>query len=157
MFTQVLKILVVNHNQSTPGHAQSQGALERFHQMHKSLLQTYCTELDRDWEDGVPWLMLAAREPVQECTGFSSNKLILGHLVRGPLAALKSGLVPTEAPRNLIDFVNGFRHKLFRAGLLAREKLEQGLSKMKVLYDHGTVRCAMSSVRGTRSSRKHRW
>lgn len=52
--------------------------------------------------------------------------------MRGPLAALKSGLVPTEAPRNLIDFVNGFRHKLFRAGLLAREKLEQGLSKMKV-------------------------
>lgn len=53
------------------------------------------------------------------------EQIDLGHLVRGPLAALKSGSVPTEAPRNLIDFVNGFRHKLFRAGLLAREKLEQ--------------------------------
>uniref|UniRef100_A0A667ZMH0 Integrase catalytic domain-containing protein n=1 Tax=Myripristis murdjan TaxID=586833 RepID=A0A667ZMH0_9TELE len=75
MFAQVLKMLGVSHNQSTPYHAQSQGALERFHQTLKSLLRAYCTELDRDWEDGLPWLMLAAREAVQESTGFSPNEL----------------------------------------------------------------------------------
>lgn len=26
----------------------------------------YCTELDRDWEEGLTWIMLAAREAVQE-------------------------------------------------------------------------------------------
>lgn len=77
---------------------------------------------------------------MQESTGFSPNELVFGHSVRGPLAALKGGLVPTEAPRNLIDFVNGFRHRLFRAGLLAREKLGQAQMKMKAQYDRGTVR-----------------
>ena len=32
--------------------------------------------------------MLAAREAVQEGTGFSPNSLVFGHVVRGPLAVL---------------------------------------------------------------------
>lgn len=40
-------------------------------------------ELDRDWEEGLPWLMLAAREFSQE----SPNDLVFGHKVRGPLAS----------------------------------------------------------------------
>ena len=43
------------------------------------------TVLDGDWEDGLPWLLLAAREVVQESTGFSSNDLLFGHTVQGPL------------------------------------------------------------------------
>ena len=61
MFAQVLKQLCVQHNQSSAYHAQSQGALERFHQTLKSILRPYCTELGKDWEEGLPWLMLAAR------------------------------------------------------------------------------------------------
>lgn len=103
MFGQILKLLRVRHNQSSAYHAQSQGALERFHQTLKSLLRAYCTELDRDWEEGLPWLMLAAREAVQESIGFSPNDLVFGHKVRGPLAVLKDGLVEAEPPRNLVD------------------------------------------------------
>lgn len=46
MFGQVLKLLHIKQNQSSVYHAQSQGALERFHQTLKSLLHAYCTELD---------------------------------------------------------------------------------------------------------------
>lgn len=42
--------------------AQSQGALERFPSTLKSLFGAYCAELDHDWEEGLPWLMFAARE-----------------------------------------------------------------------------------------------
>lgn len=55
--------------------------LERFHQTLKSLLRTYCTELVGDWEEGLPWLLLAAPEVVQESTGFSPNNLVFGHTV----------------------------------------------------------------------------
>ncbi len=139
MFGQVLKLLRIKQNQSSAYHAQSQGALERFHQTLKSLLRAYCTELDRDWEDGLPWLMLAAREAVQESTGFSPNELGFGHTVRGPLAVLKSGCVDTAPPKNLIDFVNGFRHRLFKAGCMAQDKCVSQ-SKMKKLYDRHTER-----------------
>lgn len=140
MFGQVLKCLRIKHNQSSAYHAQSQGALERFHQTLKSLLRAYCTELDRDWEEGLPWLMLAAREAVQEGTGFSPNDLVFGHVVRGPLAVLKDDWVDAEPPKNLIDFVNGFRHRLFVAGGRARDKLQMSQSKMKGNYDRHTER-----------------
>lgn len=45
--------------------------------------------MNADWEDGLPWLLLAAREVTQESTGFSPNDLVFGHAVRGPLAALQ--------------------------------------------------------------------
>lgn len=135
MFAQVLKQLKVKHNKSTGYHAQSQGALERFHQTLKSLLRAYCTELNADWEEGLPWLLLAAREVVQESTGFSPNDLVFGHKVRGPLAVLQEGYLPEEPPRNLVDFVNGFRFKLYRAGELAKERLECSQKKMKQKYD----------------------
>ncbi len=138
MFAQVLKQLRIQHNQSSAYHAQSQGALERFHQTLKSLLRTYCMELGRDWEEGLPWLMLAAREVTQESTGFSPNELVFGHTVRGPVAVLADSLREAEPPQNLIDFVNGFRHRLYTAGELAKEKLAAAQGKMKSLFDHRT-------------------
>ncbi len=73
LFQQVLKQLHIKHNQSTAHHAQIQGALERFHQSLKSLLQAYCVQLDQDWEEGLPWMMLAAREVVQEMDNVNSS------------------------------------------------------------------------------------
>ena len=44
LFSQVLKQLGVKHNLASAYHAQSQGALERFHQTLKSLLRSYCVK-----------------------------------------------------------------------------------------------------------------
>ncbi|XP_053294792.1 uncharacterized protein LOC128455141 [Pleuronectes platessa] len=135
LFAQVLKQLHIKHNKSTAYHAQSQGALERFHQTLKSLLRAYCTELSGDWGGGLPWLLLAAREVIQESTGFSPNELVFGHKVRGPLAVLQDGCLPEDPPPNLKDYVSGFRLKLYRAGELAKQKLQKSQGKMKQRYD----------------------
>ena len=54
MFAEVLGQLKVKHNKASAYHAQSQGALERFHQTLKSLMRSYCTELKGDWKEGLP-------------------------------------------------------------------------------------------------------
>ncbi|XP_030271930.1 uncharacterized protein LOC115581177 isoform X1 [Sparus aurata] len=133
LFAEVLQQLNIRHSQSSA--YQSQGALERFHQTLKSLLRAYCTELDRDWEEGLPWLMLSAREVSQESLGFSPNDLVFGHTVRGFLASLQSDWKSKEAPQNLIDYVNGFRHRLYQANKLAKENLKAVQHKMKRLHD----------------------
>ncbi|XP_039542155.1 uncharacterized protein LOC120489424 isoform X2 [Pimephales promelas] len=109
LFQQVLKQLHIKHNQSTAYHAQSQGALERFHQSLKSLLRAYCVQLDRDWEEGLPWMMLAAREVVQESTGFSPNDLVFGHNVRGLLSVFQQVGEAVEPPKNLASYVLGLK------------------------------------------------
>lgn len=130
MFEEVLRQLNIKHNISTPYHPQSL----------KSLLRTYCTELDRDWEEGLPWFMLVAREATHESTGFSPNELVFGHTVRGPLAVLRDGWVPSEPPKKLSEYVDGFKRRLFEAVKLAKVNLKQTQLKMKCLYDRRTER-----------------
>ena len=48
---------------------------------------------------------------------------------------LKAGWVDVEPPKNLIDFVNGFRHRLFVAGGMAKRNLQMSQNKMKKIYD----------------------
>lgn len=66
--------------------AYSQGVLESFHWTLKSMLHADCVWMKGDWKEGLLWLLLAAREVVRECTGFSD--LVFGHMVQGPLALL---------------------------------------------------------------------
>ena len=92
MFAEVLTQLRVKHKTSSAYHPQSQGALERFHSTLKSLLRAYCSELQRDWEEGLPWLLLAAQEVSQDSLCFSPNDVVFAHKVHGPMSMLKDGL-----------------------------------------------------------------
>lgn len=91
--------------------------------------------MGNDWEEGLPWLLLAAREVCQESTDFSPNDLVFGHKVRGPVAVLRDEWLTEEPPSNLIDYVNGFRHRHYVAGELAKQNLGGSQTKMKYLYD----------------------
>ena len=144
MFRNILKQLHVKQRLSSAYHPQSQGALERFHCTLKSLLRAYCLELGRDWEEGVPWLLLAAREVGQESTGFSPNELVFAHQVRGPLSLLKDGLEESKPPVKVVDYVNGFRRRLMLAWKMASENLTKSQRGMKRLFDRRAVKRAFS-------------
>lgn len=135
LFQQVLKQLKIKHNLASVHHPQSQGALERFHQTLKSLLRAYCVQLDRDWEEGLPWLLLAARGVVHESTGFSPNDLVFGHKVRGLVGVLQSSVKISDSPKNLLSYVYGFRQRLIEARALARVQQKKQQAGMKRLYD----------------------
>ncbi|KAL1248722.1 hypothetical protein QQF64_022040, partial [Cirrhinus molitorella] len=74
---EVLKLLHIKHNKASAYHAQSQGALERFHQTLKSLLRSYCTEMKGDWEEGLPWLMMSAREDMLNTKAETQSVLLV--------------------------------------------------------------------------------
>lgn len=53
------------------------------------MLRAYCFELERDWEEGILWLLFASQEVVQELFGFSPADLVFGHSPCGSLTILK--------------------------------------------------------------------
>ena len=96
--------------------------------------------MDRDWEEGLLYFpILAARAWLPgrflKSTGFSPNDLVFGHMVRGPLAILRDEWITDEPPPNLINYMNGFRHRLYMAGQLAKQKLVRSQARMKLFYD----------------------
>ncbi|KAJ8023244.1 hypothetical protein HOLleu_35604 [Holothuria leucospilota] len=82
VFQQMLYELSIDQIKSSAYHPESQGALDRFHQTLKNMLKTYCHDNERDWDEGIPFVMFAARESIQESLGFSPFELVFGHTVR---------------------------------------------------------------------------
>lgn len=89
LFNQILSQLHVKHVVSSAYHPESQGALERFHQTLKTMLCTYCVDSEKEWGEGLPWLLFAVQETVQDSLGFSPTELVFGHTMCGPLKLLK--------------------------------------------------------------------
>ena len=118
LFASVLKKLSIAHQVSSPYHPESQGALERWHQTLKAMLRKYCMDTCNDWDEGVPFVLFAIRETVQESLGFSPADLVFGHTPRGPLKVLKEQIlspVPGSVPKNVLDYVSQMRERLHAA------------------------------------------
>ncbi|KAL6461078.1 hypothetical protein MHYP_G00310440 [Metynnis hypsauchen] len=139
--TAVVTELNIKHNVSSAYHPQSQGALERFHQTFKNMLRTYCFETGKDWDEGVPLLLFAIRDTVQESTGFSPNSLIFGHSVRGPLRILYDQWLspPSTSGDKVLGFVSKLRERLQLARRLAKQNLCSSQAEMKCRYDRKAI------------------
>lgn len=137
IFNQVLQSLSITHRVASAYHPESQGSLERFHQTLKSMLGKYCKDTGKDWDEGVPLMLFAVRETVQESLGFSPAELVFGHNVRGPLKLLKENLLGVEvSPKtNVLNYVSRFRERLHNAWAQAKESLTAAQKDMKRRYD----------------------
>ena len=139
IFSQVSEVLGVKHICSTAYHPESQGALERFHQTLKVMMKTYCEEHQKDWNLGIPMLLFAIRETVQDSLGFSPFELIYGHEVRGPLKLMKENMLSEEKKStNLLDYVSEIKERLTEIQKSAKANLINSQSKMKKQFDRNT-------------------
>lgn len=134
-FSRLLKKLNIQHNISSAYHPESQGALERYHQTLKSMICAYCFELVRDWEEGIPWLLFASREVVQESMGFSPAELVFGHRPQGPLPMLNEKWLGDVKQTSFPEYVTKFRTRLYEVREMARKNVEKAQSKMKSWFD----------------------
>ena len=116
-------------------HPQSQGALERFHQTLKNMLQAYCLQEKRKWDEGLPLLLFAVRESVQESLGFNPFKLVFGYTPRGPMKLFKEVWLAEEDSDGLLTCISDVQDRLRRANDLAQQKLKDNQGKMKAWYD----------------------
>ncbi len=116
LVSQVLTTLNISHRVSSAYHPQSQGALERFHQTLKAMLRKYCRDTAKDWDEGVPLVLFAVREAVQESLGFSPAELVFGHTVRGPLKMLKESILSSDSSlkMNVLDYVSKFHERYIK-------------------------------------------
>ena len=134
-FHQSLNEMGINHITSSAYHPQSQGALERYHQTLKSMLRKYCMENEKDWDQGIPYVLFATREVPNESLGFSPFELVFCHEVRGPLKVVKERWLSNENSSGLLKTVTDLKDKLRRAWEVAGENLTFSQRKMKTWYD----------------------
>ncbi|XP_071150215.1 uncharacterized protein [Mytilus edulis] len=121
LFHQVVYQIGISQYRSSAYHQEFQGALERFHQTLKNMIRNVCLQFDRDWDDGVHFLLFAVREAVQESLGFSPFGLVLGHTLRGPLKLIKEEWLAEHTDLNLLDYESNIKEKWYTALQIAQK------------------------------------
>jgi len=142
LFAQVAAELGIEHQCSTAYHAESQGALERYHATLKTMIKAYVSTHTRDWDLGIPYLLFATRSSIQESLGFTPNELVFGHTVRGPLKLMKDkclGKIDDEDDvTDVLSYVIKMKERLSEACEVAKTNLKDTQDQMKQWYDQGT-------------------
>lgn len=88
--------------------------------MLKNIIQTFCLE-NQDWDEGVLFLIFAAREAMQES---------VWTLVHGPLKVLKEDWMQENSTiEDLPEYVTHFQTRLSKACELARKNLDPPSTK----------------------------
>ena len=64
-----------------PCHLQTDGLMERFNKMLKSMLKKVASEEGQGWDTLLPHILFAYREVPQTATGFSPFELVFGREV----------------------------------------------------------------------------
>ena len=76
---------------------------------------------EHQWDEGVYFVLFAARESIQESLGFSSFKLVFGRVVCGPLKLIKEAWLGEDLTMNLLHHVSDLHEKQHTSTELAKE------------------------------------
>ncbi|XP_076047320.1 uncharacterized protein LOC143028843 [Oratosquilla oratoria] len=139
IFRQVMSLLGIKQYIASAYHAQSQGALERFHGTFKTMLAKYGHETGNEWDVGLPFLLYAIRCAKQSSLGFSPSKLLFGRDIRGPMKLLHESWIDLEHAYNLAEYVSKLKENLDVVHRFAQCNLKLSQEKMKENYDKDAV------------------
>ena len=85
LFTEMCRLFNIKKTHTTPYHPQSDGMVERFNKTLATMLSAYVDEHHANWDEHLPYVMMAYRAAVHETTGTTPNKMMLGREVATPL------------------------------------------------------------------------
>lgn len=75
---------------STPGHPESNGAVERWNRTFKNMLYHIIEKEGRSWDQFVPFLLWGYREVPHDTTGVAPFEMLYGRQPTGPLSILRN-------------------------------------------------------------------
>ena len=135
LFEEVCKLLGIQKSRTTPYHPQSDGMVERFNQTVQIMLSMYVDENREDWDDHLPYVMMAYRAAIHESTKCTPNKLMLGREVSLPIDVI-AGMPPNEK-RTIcpIQYIEWVKDALQKAYEFAHENIQSSFQIHKYYYD----------------------
>ncbi|XP_038060519.1 uncharacterized protein LOC119731418 [Patiria miniata] len=77
LFQGTCKLLGVQKTRTTPFYPQSDGMVERFNRTVKTMLSLFVHENQDDWDEHLPYVMMAYRSSQHDSTKFTPNMLML--------------------------------------------------------------------------------
>lgn len=82
------QILGIEKTRTTPYRPQSDGMIERANRTIETMLGTFVDQNQQNWDELVPFWMMANRSSVHESTEVSPAKMVFGRTINLPIGLL---------------------------------------------------------------------
>ena len=126
-------LLHIRKTRTVPYNPKSDGMIERFNRTVKSLLTVLVNDAQNDWDDHLPFIMMAYRASQHESTKCTPNLLMLNKEVNLPVDLMLGS--PPESPRCPVEYVEWVRQATQNAFRMAESNLKASAHRQKRLYD----------------------
>ena len=133
LFQEIMRLFDIDKTRTSPYRPQSDGQPERFNRTLISMLAMFVRECKADWEDVLPFVMMAYRSTVHESTSCSPCLLMLGREIGLPLD-ITCGLTP-DGDCCTVQYAMEMQQSLLRAHAIAAKSLKRKVQHQKRMYD----------------------
>jgi hypothetical protein len=136
LFAELCRLLDIQKTRTLAYHPQSDGQVERFNRTVKQMIKAFIGENMSDWDDHLPYLLMAYRATPHDSTGLSPNLLMFGQECELPLDVMvKPPPRQEQYQRCRTEYVEWLRQSLGKAHAFARQNLEKAAQHQKLYYD----------------------
>ena len=118
---------------TTAYHAQTNGLCERLNGTIEKMLRAYVAESQTDWDQKLPFVMMAYRSAVQETLGETPYAMTFGEEMRIPLDWVFGN--PDQVPKSKVEYVKDLRTCIEAAYEKARKHMQAPIRRQKKGYD----------------------
>ena len=134
LWTEVCRLLDVEKTRTTPYRPESDGLVERLNRTIKKMLKVFVNENRNDWDDHLPYIMMAYRATPQASTQCSPNLLMYGREVNLPIEVMAPP-PPGQTFSCPSEYVERVRAVMEQAFRFARHNLAASAERQKRCYD----------------------
>ena len=138
VITDICQCLNIDKTRTTPYRPSSDGLVERNNRTLQQMLKAFVNQNRTDWDQALPYVMMAYRSTAHESTGCSPNSLMFGREVETPLDVQ---YVPrgSQDPHVVchVEYADYLRELMRRGHEVARTNLGRAAERQRRNYDHG--------------------
>ena len=131
MLLRICELMKCEKTRTTPYHPQSDGLVERMNRSLEAMLSMFVAPNQKDWDQYLPFLMMAYRSAIQETTGYSPNMLMMGREAELHLDLIMGKPEEEERVHCMTEYVENLSNKLEIVHDFARENIQLSSNRQK--------------------------
>ena len=139
MVHKLSELLGTVKTKTTPYHPLSNGLVERLNRTLLAMLAMFVSCEHDNWDDLLPFMMLAYNTTVHTSTGFTPYRLVFGEECSLPGNLVHRELRPDPPPRDLGDYASWVRQALYEAYDEVCAQQQRATHRQKRNYDSKAV------------------
>ena len=139
LFKELCKKFSIDKTRTTALRPQSDGLVERFNRTLEDILSKYISQNQKDWDDQLPWVLMAYRSSEHDTTKFSPCMLMIGREIELPVDLIygphpQSEEFPGETPA-VFAYSDNMQKRIWKVQEKARSNILKASDRQKRQYD----------------------